>query len=452
MRFSTEAKIGAMVILFLVSIVFVLSLISYWGFLKRQGTVYYIRFPDVKGLRQGSIVRYNGAESGTVDQFIFENKARLIKVRIRLNKTIQVPQDSRYYIAVKSIIPPEVYLDIAPGTSSDKLKPGEDAPELGETQPDLADLVKDLSSQVKILSTSLNNMLASANATVQNANAILGEIGPDVKGLLQDVRQMVQVLNGRVNMILADVQGISGDARNTLRNVSSQVQDVLQKVDKSSESIANITKNVEQFSSDEELKKTLKDTVQSLHYLTENLNKLSATLGSEDLQKSIKNTISNVEAVTGGASSAVKQLSELHTSADVRTWWRRDDTTGGSGGEGQVSNLATFGIARGKQGWYLKVGEEGLGRENDFVGYLGYQKRDRFALGAGVRRNAPSVELRVGPSRYFAEGGAWWKESKDLTFRYQVIFAYQLHSPFYVFGGVDRQEETRPLVGFGAHF
>ncbi|MGH8104566.1 MAG: MlaD family protein, partial [bacterium] len=154
-----------MVVLFMVSFAFILSMLSYWGFLKTQGYDYFVRVPNIKGLVNGSLVRYNGAESGTVEGWTWDNDSRLVDVRIRIDRKIRIPRDSRYFIAVKSVIPPEVYLDIQPGFSKDYLKPGEHAPQIGETEPDLADLVKDLSSQIKILSTSLNGTLSRVNAT-----------------------------------------------------------------------------------------------------------------------------------------------------------------------------------------------------------------------------------------------------------------------------------------------
>lgn len=174
MRLRNEAKVGLIVFIGIVALIFV-----YWflGGLRLRAASYpiYGIFPNAQRLDRGAIVRMAGVEIGIVSRTSLVNtKAR---VEMRIDNACAVPVDSVARITTGGFIG-ENYIEISPGKSKKALRPGARIRTATVTQPEqlmeqTGELLNDLRTSVKGLNKLLGDerMIASIKDTVTTLNS-----------------------------------------------------------------------------------------------------------------------------------------------------------------------------------------------------------------------------------------------------------------------------------------
>ena len=240
---------------------------------SKKGDIYFTHFPNVAGIKEGTVVTYEGFEVGNValvEPVALDQRTRY-RITLNLRKPVTIPVDSRALIATPGLLSPPL-VEIKEGNSRDIVVVGGDIP--GDSSVNLMESVATLASELgKITETSIKPLLAQINRNVAPAMA--------------DMRSTIERINrtaGRVDALFNDenvkhwnrmLQNADGASANALK-LSTDLSSVRTEVEglvKDSRGIVN--------SSGKDLKESLRRVDATLYQLEaagRNLNEFSRTI------------------------------------------------------------------------------------------------------------------------------------------------------------------------------
>ncbi len=240
---------------------------------SKKGDIYFTHFPNVAGIKEGTVVTYEGFEVGNVAlvEPVALNQRTRYRITLNLRKPVTIPVDSRALIATPGLLSPPL-VEIKEGNSRDIVAVGGDIP--GDSSVNLMESVATLASELgKITETSIKPLLAQINRNVAPAMA--------------DMRSTIERINrtaGRVDALFNDenvkhwnrmLQNADGASANALK-LSTDLSSVRTEVEglvKDSRGIVN--------SSGKDLKESLRRVDATLYQLEaagRNLNEFSRTI------------------------------------------------------------------------------------------------------------------------------------------------------------------------------
>lgn len=138
-KFFTEFMVGLFILIGIVCISYLSLSLGEVGVLTRNKYYsVYANFSSVAGLKKNAVVSMAGVEIGRVEQIILTNDKEA-KVKMRINKNVQLEEDSIASIKTMGIIG-DKYISISPGSSEDIIQAGG---RIRETEPplDLEELI-----------------------------------------------------------------------------------------------------------------------------------------------------------------------------------------------------------------------------------------------------------------------------------------------------------------------
>jgi len=240
---------------------------------SQKGDIYFTHFPNVAGIKAGTVVTYEGFEVGNValvEPVALDQRTRF-RITLNLRKPVTIPVDSRALIATPGLLSPPL-VEIKEGKSRDIVAVGGDIP--GDSSVNLMESVATLASELgKITETSIKPLLAQINQNVAPA--------------MVDMRSTIERINrtaGRVDALFSDknvehwnrmLQNADGASANALK-LSADLSGVRAEVEglvKDSRGIVN--------SSGKDLKESLRRVDATLYQLEaagRNLNEFSRTI------------------------------------------------------------------------------------------------------------------------------------------------------------------------------
>ena len=158
-----------------------------------EGETYFTHFSNVAGIKEGSVVTYEGFEVGNVAKIDLVERDQRTSFRVTLNfrKPVKIPADSRAVIATPGLLSAPL-VEIKEGGGKDVLAVGSEIP--GGGSSNLMESLGALATELgKITETSIKPMLAQISQSVTPAMA--------------DVRSMLEKMNRtavRVDALFSD--------------------------------------------------------------------------------------------------------------------------------------------------------------------------------------------------------------------------------------------------------
>jgi len=456
-KFSYEFKIGLVVALFVFVFVTAMGVLGYWRLSRPRGIIVKVYFErTTSGVATGTNVYLGGAPVGFVRENKFDPEKNRPYLLLEIMRSTPVARDSLFTIEQESFFgEPRVYVtqgDLRKGA----LASGGVADNLGTTKPTFTDLVADLDYQVRDVSQSVQGTLSSAQSLLMQAQRTLLEMEPSIRAsiseipaLIEQMRANLNKVTDQVNKTLTVVQGAGNDTRQTIQDLRKQLNTIFERVDQSLAQVQASLNEVTTMVASPENKKSLQETLANIKEASENIRKLSETLGSEEMKSAVKETAQNVRQVSEIASRSAKSVQGIEVEATVRAY-------------GLERHPVTDKIELGEQlqamvsqeggDWFVGIGQERVGHQGNGIWYFGYKRGPAFRVGVGVRRGAPSAQLKWQGGSAFIEAGGWWK-SQSPRLRYQMIGGVKT-GRLEVFGGLEREDTEDPLalLGFGFVF
>lgn len=116
---AVETLVGFIVIIIAVSF-FVFAYNTNYKSNGQEGYILKAYFQNVEGLAQRNDVKLSGIKIGYVDSIELEKNTYFAIVRMRLNKGVEIPVDSRAIVSTNGLLGGN-YIRINPGASDDNL-------------------------------------------------------------------------------------------------------------------------------------------------------------------------------------------------------------------------------------------------------------------------------------------------------------------------------------------
>ena len=136
---------------------------------SQKGDTYFTHFPNVAGIKEGTVVTYEGFEVGNVAQVepVAREQRTAYRITLNLRKPVSIPVDSQAMIATPGLLSAPL-IEIKEGRATGILAPGGDIP--GRNRVDLMESMAALATDLgAITETSLKPMLAQLNQNLPPA-------------------------------------------------------------------------------------------------------------------------------------------------------------------------------------------------------------------------------------------------------------------------------------------
>ncbi len=157
-----------------------------------KGDVYVTHFPNVAGIKSGTVVTFEGFEVGNVDGIEPEVKNNRTSYRVSLNirKPVNLPEDSWAIIASPGLLAAPL-VEIKEGQSTSLIAAGGEIP--GRTNSNVMESVANLANEIsRLTETSVKPLLAQISQRVETVGGSLEE---NLPGTLTDMRATMARLN-----------------------------------------------------------------------------------------------------------------------------------------------------------------------------------------------------------------------------------------------------------------
>ncbi len=280
MKINNETKVG------ILAVVAIVLLVLGFNFLKgnqvfKKDTHIHAVFDKLGSLDKSNSVKINGLPIGTVYDFAPTDKeVSAIVVTINLTKDVNIPKDSRAYIAAGLVGASTITIDM--GTSNEFLKHGDTIQTIVNEG-----ILGDLTSQVSPTLSKTRDAIDSLKILIGNFNRVLD---PNTQHNLQSMianlnrtSAHVQSLLAAQSIVLAESLGNVNEITGNLAKNSGRINTTMQNLEIASGKLAqaDIQSTLD----------TLDKTVNNLKIFT---NKLNSTEGSLGLMMNDKTLYNNI--------------------------------------------------------------------------------------------------------------------------------------------------------------
>ena len=235
-----------------------------------KGDIYFTHFSNVSGIKEGTVVTYEGFEVGNVSQVepvVRENRTAY-RITLNLRKPVRIPVDSRALIATPGLLSAPL-VEIKEGSGSDILAAGGDIP--GSSSANLMESVATLATELdQISETSIRPMLAQINqnvgpamadmrSTIERINRTAGRIDTLFSDKnVQHWSQLLQNADGAsanalkllsdLSTVRAEVEALVKDTRGIVSNSGTSIKDSLRRIDATLYQLESAGRNINEFS------------------------------------------------------------------------------------------------------------------------------------------------------------------------------------------------------------
>ncbi len=301
MRFSNEAKVGFLVLLFSLGFAFLILTFGEVPLFRPAVKTYRAYFDNVAGLSVGAEVRVAGIKSGKVRSVSLRDGK--VEVVIELDKDITLYKDAQAEIGTLGLMG-DKYLSVYPGTpKAGVLKEGQAISKvLGYADTDL--LIK----QMTDASTAIRLM-------VENFQLILSENREDIRKVVQNLEMLTHNLN---LIALENRDALKG----AIHNINLLAYNLNRTLPQTIESIDRLAKNLEAITS--ENRHDIRETVMNIRQLSgdlkatlpelsRNLNELSRNLNAVVMEnrQDIRTTTANLSELTRSLKESSEKLNSI---------------------------------------------------------------------------------------------------------------------------------------------
>ncbi|HMU42168.1 MAG TPA: MlaD family protein [Ignavibacteriaceae bacterium] len=278
---KTEIKVGITVIIGIIIFIWIIGWAKNFS-LSSNENIIDVRFKNVSGLEIGDAVTVNGVRKGYVDDMVVNSES--VNIKLRIDNSIQLKSDASFSISMLDLMGGKK-VDIIPGTSMEPFN--YDVQHEGTFNSDIPALMTLVGSYQE----ELTNIITATGTALTSLNQYLTDpqINSDLKNSLSNL-----------NSLLVDVKKTLNEND---QNISKLIQN---SVELTEEAKSFISQNRDGINSSLTDLKTLlaksDSLVSKFNRLTDETttqqNNLGKILYDEELVKSIKNSLTQLEELT----------------------------------------------------------------------------------------------------------------------------------------------------------
>lgn len=289
MRFSNEAKVGFLVLLFSLGFAFIVLTFGEVPFLKPPTKTYRVYFDEVGGLSVGAEVRVSGIKSGKVKSLAIKDGK--VEVVFEVDKDIQLYADARARIGTLGIMG-DKYLDILPGSPQAGLLKEGDAIKFVESYADTDRLIYEMtlaSEKVRLLAENLNTLVLENRESLENVIKNLEILSANLNLVVLENREALRSAIRNIELL---TYNLNRTLPKTIESIDALAEHLDQTVVENRQDIRETVANLRQLSKD--LKETFPELSKNLNELAKNLNSVVVE-NRQNLSETTKNLRESTE-------------------------------------------------------------------------------------------------------------------------------------------------------------
>ena len=327
-----------------------LFLVGWWFFAHLDLDHYplYATFDDTIGLQKQTPLRMNGVTVGEVKSIELNPRTLKPVVTLSVNNKYRdkIPADSSIQITSGLLIA-NPQISIMPGTSDERLQPGDMWPQkyvvaqpltaLAQLSPEADKALKQLTATMQVISPKLTESMEQVRQILQRTNSMMGNFqaaSVSAKDLLADPK-----IRSTMDSTLGDMKAMSHEARVTARVITAELRATATrnsgKVDEIANSAVDILQNLadtvdaartavtrlsEQVS-DPRIQQSLVDTLELARTTIARFNQIASDIhqfsGDPQMQSDIKASVATIRETTADSQRLVEKVNNLVSSIKV---------------------------------------------------------------------------------------------------------------------------------------
>ncbi|MBK6915615.1 MAG: MCE family protein [Ignavibacteriales bacterium] len=278
---KTEIKVGITVIIGIIIFIWILGWAKNFS-LSSNENIIDVRFKNVSGLEIGDAVTVNGVRKGYVDDMVVNSES--VNIKLRIDNSIQLKRDASFSISMLDLMGGKK-VDIIPGISLEPFNYdvqhegtfNSDIPALmtlvGSYQVELTNIITEtgtaLTSLNKYLTdpqinSDLKNSLSNLNSLLVDVKKVLNENDQNISKLMQN---SVELTEEAKSFITQNKDGITSSLTD-LKTLLAKSDSLVSKFDRITDETTAQQNNLGKMLYDEELLKSIKNTLTQLEELT----------------------------------------------------------------------------------------------------------------------------------------------------------------------------------------
>jgi len=212
MKYSNEAKVGIAIV---VAVIAAILGVRFLQDLPLFGSTYSLsaEFEEASGLTAGNPVRMKGVNVGSVESLRLDQETQTVRVRLRIEEGIQIPEGSHAKIAGFSGIG-GVRISILPGPRENPpLPPGASLgpPPEGTVFERLTDQAPELVNKADSVLTSTNTTMSALSEQLQNPESDLRRALTSAKNIAGDLESVTEAEKETIRALLQNLRSVSSD-------------------------------------------------------------------------------------------------------------------------------------------------------------------------------------------------------------------------------------------------
>lgn len=278
---KTEIKVGITVIIGIIIFIWIIGWAKNFS-LSSNENIIDVRFKNVSGLEIGDAVTVNGVRKGYVDDMVVNSES--VNIKLRIDNSIQLKRDASFSISMLDLMGGKK-VDIIPGISLEPFNYdvqhegtfNSDIPALmtlvGSYQVELTNIITEtgtaLTSLNKYLTdpqinSDLKNSLSNLNSLLVDVKKVLNENDQNISKLMQN---SVELTEEAKSFITQNKDGINSSLTD-LKTLLAKSDSLVSKFDRITDETTSQQNNLGKMLYDEELLKSIKNTLTQLEELT----------------------------------------------------------------------------------------------------------------------------------------------------------------------------------------
>ena len=280
MKINNETKVGILAVVAIVLLVLGFNFFKGKQVFKKDTHIHAV-FTKLGSLDKSNSVKINGLPIGTVYDFAPTDKeVSAIVVTINLTKDVNIPKDSKAYIAAGLVGSSTITIDM--GTSNDFLKHGDTIQTIVNEG-----ILGDLTSQVSPTLSKTRDAIDSLKILIGNFNRVLD---PNTQHNLQSMIANLNRTSAHVQSLLAAQSIVLAESLGNVNEITGNLAKNSGRINATMQNLETATGKLAQADIQSTLD-TLDRTVNNLKTFTNKLNSTEGTLGLMMNDKTLYNNI-----------------------------------------------------------------------------------------------------------------------------------------------------------------
>lgn len=267
-----EVKVGLFIVIAVMVLAWVTINLRELSGIGGGGYTVNVRFASAQGIRDKTPVELAGIQIGVVKKVRLVNSREAL-VTLALDKDVVLAKDTIASVQSKGFLG-ETYIELVPGTSPERLQPGEQIIYLQETQN-----FNTLARQMSSIAEDMKVITSSIRENVEGENGRLNRILTHIESLTQHLSQFTEAHMGHFDQIAENLAVLSEDLRTLVTNNRDTVDATLERIANIAEDIDEGRGTLGKLVKDDETVEKLNESLDNLNDAIGGVNRLKTEIG-----------------------------------------------------------------------------------------------------------------------------------------------------------------------------